>query len=161
MDWMTLSGYRLPPQVPGGGIPQQQQQQQQQHHHQQQQQQQQQQHDVSKLIVGDIPSPGLGGSVTGSLSLSPGLNLGGGGPCSTGSSSASSSPIMMNMWTNSIKVEASSGPSGGGNMAMSPPLGGAGGGAVSSPGSIKGQHLNFFLLPNTRLVINHLKHQGR
>jgi len=142
MDWMTLSGYRLPPQVPGGGPQQQQQQQQQQHHQlqqqQQQHQQQQQQHDVSKLIVGDIPSPGLGGSVTGSLSLSPGLNL---GPCSTGSSSASSSPTMMNMWTNSIKVEASSGPAGN-SSALSPPVGGGAG--VSSPGSIKGQErLNY------------------
>ena len=137
MDWMTLSGYRLPPQVSGGGLPQQQQQQQQQQHqHHPHQQHQQQQHDVSKLIVGDngIPSPGLGGSVTGSLSLSPGLNL---GPCSTGSSSASSSPTMMNMWTNSIKVEASSGPAGN-SSALSPP--GVGGAGVSSPGSIKGQH---------------------
>ena len=143
MDWMTLSGYRLPPQVAGGGLNQQQQQQQQQHHQQQMQQQHQQQllqqnqHEASKLISGDtgIPSPGLGGSVTGSLSLSPGLNL---GPCSSGSSSASSSPTMMNMWANSIKVEASSGPSGPGS-ALSPPGGSAGGGGVSSPGSIKGQ----------------------
>ena len=123
MDWMTLSGYRLPPQV-SGMTPQQQQQ------HQAQLQQQQQQHDGSKLDH-TIPSPGLAGS----LSLSPGLNL---GPCSTGSSSASSSPTLMNMWTNPIKVEASSGPVGTGS-ALSPPVHGAGNGSVSSPGSIKGQ----------------------